>query len=150
VRLSPGSTPAEANRLVEEVESYISQMPHVKAVYATAGARNGNMDVLLDPTSERDMTAEEWVTQLQQKINERGFAGARVFVRRPRIRGLRTSTAGADIAVTIVGDELNVLQEIGAGVVRELQGIPGLANFDLQSETPNPRISVREHDERDT
>jgi CzcA family heavy metal efflux pump len=148
VRLSPGSTPAEANRLVEEVESYVREMPHVKAVFATAGARFGNIDVLLVPTDERDMSAEQWVATLQNRVNERGFAGARVFVRRPRIRGLRTSTAGADIALTVVGDELPILQEIGQGLVRELNGIPGMTNFDMQAEQPNPLLSIELDRER--
>jgi multidrug efflux pump subunit AcrB len=148
VRLSPGATPAESNRLTEEVEEIVKEMPYVQSVYATAGARNGNLDIRLADISDRPMGAEEWVTTLQNKINERGFAGARVFVRRPRIRGLRTSTAGADIAITVVGDELPVLQEIGQGLVRELNGIPGLANFDMQAEQPNPLLSIELDRER--
>lgn len=148
VRLSPGATPAESNRLVEEVESIVATMPYVESVFASAFARNGNLDIRLAPTTQRPMSAEEWVTTLQNKINERGFAGARVFVRRPRIRGLRTNTAGADISITVVGDELPALQEIGEGLVRELNGIPGLNNFDMQTEQPNPLLSIELDRER--
>jgi CzcA family heavy metal efflux pump len=148
VRLSPGATPAESNRLVQEVEAMVREMPYVKAVFATASARNGNLDIRLADLSERRMGAEEWVTTLQNKINARGFAGARVFVRRPRIRGLRTSTAGADVAVTVVGDEMPVLDEIGRGLVRELNGIPGLMNFDMQADQPNPLLSIELDRER--
>ena len=126
----------------------VSKMPHVKSVFATAGARNGNLDIRLADVTERPMSAEQWVTTLQDKINARGFAGARVSVRRPRIRGLRTSTAGADIAIIVTGDELPVLQEIGQGLVRELSGIPGLANFDMQTEQPNPLLSIELDRER--
>ncbi len=92
--LPPGSTPEQTNTLALELEGMVAEMPHVRTVFTTAGgflfggatasrSGRGSMDIRLVPPSERRMSADEWVTTLQRTIDERGFAGARVFVRPP-------------------------------------------------------------------
>ena len=100
------------------------------------------------PTKERELSAEQWVTELQGRIDARGFAGARVGVRPPRIRGLRTSSSGEAVSVAIVGDELPVLEQVGRDIARTLQGTPGLQNFDLQADEQNPLLSIELDRER--
>jgi hydrophobe/amphiphile efflux-1 (HAE1) family protein len=148
VRMSPGATPQETDVIVRQVESIVRTMPHVRSVFATSGARFGNLDVRLESAGDREMTAEAWVAQLQAKIDARGYAGARVGVRPPRIRGLRTSSSGEAVALTVVGDELQMLEEIGRSIAREMQGIPGLGNFDVPTEQPSPLLSIELDRER--
>jgi multidrug efflux pump subunit AcrB len=159
IRLAPGATPAQSNRLVQEVEAMVRTMPHVQAVFATAGgfvnagssvsnAGRGNLDILLTPVSQRTMTADQWVRTLQDSVNKRGFAGARIGVRPPRIRGLRTSSSGQDVSIAIVGDELATLQEIGQAISRRLQGIPGLENFQNPQDEGSPLLSIELDRER--
>src|SRR5690606_17303117 len=81
-------------------------------------------------------------------VDERGFPGARVFIRPPRIRGLRTSSSGSDVAITIQGDDLTVLQRLGEDVARQLQGIPGLENMEPSVDEPSPLLSIRLDRER--
>lgn len=142
VRMPPGATPAQGNRMSLEVEQMISEMPAVHSVFANAGAGRGGLDIRLTKATERDLTSDQWVQMLQRRVDEKGFAGARVFVRPPRIRGLRTSSAGTDVSVAIVGDQLEQLDEIGAEVVRRLRGIPGLENVQVQADEPRPMLSI--------
>jgi CzcA family heavy metal efflux pump len=154
VSLPPGSSAAETNRVTTEVEAMVRQMPHVRNVFTTAGGfifggstaevgGRGSMTITLAPPRERDVSADQWVQQMQAKINERGFAGARVFVRPPRIRGLRTNNAGTDVAITITGDDLQELQALGEEVSERLEGIPGLTNVEPSADEASPRISIR-------
>ena len=153
IRLPPGATPAQTNRVALEVESIVQKMPHVQAVFTTAGgflfsgasasnAGRGNLDIMLTPASERTMGADQWVRALQDSINARGFAGARIGVRPPRIRGLRTNSSGEDVSLAIVGDELATLQEIGQTITRRLQGVPGLQNFQNPQDEGSPLLSI--------
>ncbi|MCC6243351.1 MAG: efflux RND transporter permease subunit, partial [Gemmatimonadaceae bacterium] len=142
IRMPPGSTPDQANRMSLEVEGMIKEMPAVASVFANPGAGRGGLDVRLTKAGERELTADQWVQMLQKRIDDKGFAGARVFVRPPRIRGLQTSSAGTDVSVAIVGDELEQLQNIGDDVVRRLRGIPGLENTQVQAEEPRPMLSI--------
>lgn len=142
VRMPPGSTPEQANRLSLVIESMIDSMPSVASVFANPGAGRGGLDVRLVPLKERQMSADQWVQTLQQRVDDKGFAGARVFIRPPRIRGLRTSSSGTDVSVAIVGDQLEQLQMVGNEVVRRLRGVPGLENVQMQAEEPRPMMSI--------
>jgi multidrug efflux pump subunit AcrB len=154
IGLPPGSSAAETNRVTAQVEEMVKQMPHVRNVFVTAGGflfggstaeigGRGSMTITLAPPGERDVSADQWVQQLQAKVNERGFPGARVFVRPPRIRGLRTNNAGTDVAVTITGDDLLELQALGEEVTERLADVPGLQNMEPSAEEASPRISIR-------
>jgi hydrophobe/amphiphile efflux-1 (HAE1) family protein len=157
--LPPGSTPEQTNALALELEGMVAEMPHVRTVFTTAGgflfggatasrSGRGSMDVRLVSPTERRMSADEWVADLQRRIDERGFAGARVFVRPPRIRGLRTSASGVDVAVKILGDDLAELERLGRLVETRLAGLPGLENLEAATEEPSPQLIVRLERER--
>lgn len=157
--LPPGSSAEQSNRIVGELEEMVKEMPHVETVFATAGgqffgnataanAGRGSVDVRLVPAHDRDMSADEWVAEMQKRIDARGFAGARIFVRPPSIRGLRTSNAGSDVAVTIQGDELAELKSIGDEVVERIRDIPGLQAVQSSTDDASPQISVRVDPER--
>jgi hydrophobe/amphiphile efflux-1 (HAE1) family protein len=159
VRLPPGATPQQTNDVALEVERIVGTMPHVENVFTTAGgflwgggtanrAGRGSMDIRLTPVSERDMSADAWVKALQDSIDARGFPGARVFVRPPRIRGLRTSSSGTDLDVAIQGDDLAELQRLSREVALRLRGTPGLENMEASTEEASPTLSIRLDRER--
>jgi hydrophobe/amphiphile efflux-1 (HAE1) family protein len=159
VVLPPGSTPQQTNALAFEVERLVEEMPHVQSMFTTAGgflfggftadrSGRGSIDVRLVPAHQRNMTADQWVRMMQRKIDEQGFASARIFVRPPRIRGLRTSTAGSDISVAITGDDLDELQRLSREIAATLRGIPGLENMEASTEEASPVLAVRLDRER--
>ncbi|HEX6068588.1 MAG TPA: efflux RND transporter permease subunit [Longimicrobiaceae bacterium] len=159
VSLPPGASAEQTNRVATEVEALVREMPYVEHVFTVAGgflfgsatserAGRGSMDVILASADERDMSADQWVQQLQQKINERGFPGARVFVRPPQIRGLRTSTSNSDIAITIQGDDLLELQRIGDEIMLRVRDVPGLENLEPSAEEASPQLAVELDRER--
>ena len=157
--LPPGSTPEQTNAIALEVEEMVRSMPHVKSVFATAGgslfgnatsaqSSRGSLDIQLHPLSQRDMSAGTWVAALQEKVAARGFPGARVFVRPPRIRGLQTSPQGADVSIAIQGDDLAELQRLARDIAATLRGTPGLQNMEAATEEASPVLAVRLDRER--
>lgn len=140
-RYPSGTPPTQANLLAQQLEQMVREMPHVEHVFATAGGGSGgNLDIRLE--SDRRMTAESWVREMQRRIDERGVAGARVFVRPPRIRGLRTNRSGADLALTVQGDDLMELERLGREVERRVQNVPGLENVEAQVQEGSPQLAV--------
>jgi multidrug efflux pump subunit AcrB len=159
LRLPPGASAEETNRVALEVEEIVRGMPHVEHMFTTAGgflfggstserAGRGSMSISLTRASERDMSADEWVQELERRIEERGFAGASVFVRPPRIRGLRTSTSGDPIEISIRGDDLAELQRLGGIVMAEIEDVPGLENLEPSSEEASPQVNIELDRER--
>ena len=148
LRFPQGHPPAQTNLAVLELERLVGEMPGVQSVFASAGGNRGSLDIMLVPPSERELSGDEWVQQMQAKANARGFAGARVFARPPRIRGLRTSQAGVDLSVMIQGDDLRELERIGRDIERRLEGVPGLANVETQTEEGSPQLMITPDRER--
>ena len=153
ISLPPGVPAEQTNLIAHEIELMVRQMPDVEHIFTTAGgflfgggtslrSGRGSLDIRLSPASRRSMTADQWVTTLQQRIEERGFAGARVWVRPPRIRGLRTSVSGADVALNITGDELPVLASIADEVTRRLRDTPGLGRIESSTEEGSPQLAI--------
>jgi hydrophobe/amphiphile efflux-1 (HAE1) family protein len=159
VTLPPGASPAQTNELVMELEAMVREMPDVESVFATAGGflfgatpsertGRGSIDVRLVPVTQRSVGATEWVRTMQGRIDEQGFAGARIFVRPPRIRGLRTSTAGSDVALNIQGDDLGELQRLGDEVMARARDVDGLSNLQPSTEEASPQLAIELDRER--
>jgi CzcA family heavy metal efflux pump len=153
LRLPPGTTPQQTNELTERLEAVVRDMPHVRHIFTTAGgflfgggtaARSGrgSINVILTSATERDMSAGEWVAQLQRHIDSLAVPGARIFVRPPSIRGLRTNVSGNDVSINIQGDDLAELQRIGLDVIRRIQGIPGLEAVEPSAEEASPQLVI--------
>lgn len=154
-----GVSAEETNRVTLEVEEMVRQMPGVVTQFATAGgflwggstseqAGRGNITVVLVPAHDREMSAQQWVQELQEKIDARGFPGARVFVRPPSIRGLRTNTSGSPVALTITGDDLGELRRIGEDLVFRLRDIPGLENLTPSTDEATRQLAIELDRER--
>src|SRR5690606_29576767 len=159
ISLPPGSSAEETNRVTMEVESMVREMPDVVGMFATAGGRlfgantreiagSGSIDVILAGHGERTLSADQWVRSMQSRIQERGFPGARISVRPPRIRGLRTSTSGSAVALDVQGDDLDQLQRIGDELMLRLQDVPGLENLEPSAEEASPELTIELDRER--
>ena len=159
IRLQPGASAEQTNVITLEIEKMVRAMPGVISQFATAGgmgfggatsetAGRGNISVVLAGEKERGMTAGEWVQQLQDRIDARGFPGARISVRPPSIRGLRTNMAGADVAITITGDDLNELRLIGEEIMLRTRGVPGLEQLNASADEASPQLAVELDRER--
>src|SRR5690606_17646675 len=154
-----GVSALETDRVTREIEGIVREMPDVVSVFTTAGgqlfggstnesAGRGNLDMVLLPASQRTMSADGWVRELQSRIDARGFPGAQIFVRPPRIRGLRTSNSGSAVALNIQGDDLDQLRTIGDELLAMLQGVPGLENLEPSAEDASQQLSIELDRER--
>ncbi len=154
LRMPPGTSPERTNEIALKLEDLVHGMPYVEHVFTTAGgylyggatlARGGrgSMSIQLTPASQRrSMPATRWVDTLRAKINQLGIPGAQIFVRPPRIRGLRTNRVGSDVAVSVQGDDLAKLQSIGYEMQRRMKPIRGLSGVELSTEEASPQLSI--------
>ncbi len=154
INMPPGTPPQRTNEIAERLETLARQMPHVRHIFTTAGGGffgggtqerggRGSLDIQLSPATERrGMPATEWVADLQRRIDSLSIPGARIFARPPRIRGLRTNLSGSDVAISVQGEDLGTLQQLGNDVMRRLQGIPGLEALQPSTEEASPQLIV--------
>jgi hydrophobe/amphiphile efflux-1 (HAE1) family protein len=160
VILPPGTTPEETNRISLIVEEQFEHMPYIESTFALIGGHlsggiinerpaTARWTVQLVPGSKRrSMPAGVWVDDLQNRLDRLELAGARVFVSPPRIQGVRTNISGADISLSIVGDELSVLDRTGRELVEHLGNIHGISRLELSRQDRSPLLSIRVDRER--
>ncbi|MGH7574041.1 MAG: efflux RND transporter permease subunit, partial [Longimicrobiales bacterium] len=160
LNLPPGTSAEQTNLVAFEIEELARSMPYIRHIFTTAGGRifgsstaaqagRGSMTIVLAPKDERSMSANDWVQELQQKIDDRGFAGARIWVSPPRIRGLRTSRRGDDaVSITIQGEELDELQRVAQDVMNRMNDVPGLMNVRPSTDEASPLIAIELDRER--
>ncbi|MGH7699966.1 MAG: efflux RND transporter permease subunit, partial [Gemmatimonadales bacterium] len=154
ISLPPGTAPARTNETTGRIEQLVAEMPHVQHVFTTAGgflfgsgtaerSGRGSIDVNLTPAPSRPaMPAGRWVEILQRRVDSLQIPGARIFVRPPRIRGLRTNVSGSDVSINVQGDDLAELERIGLEILRRVQGIRGLESVEPSAEEASPQLVV--------
>ena len=157
VRLSlvSGATPERTDAYFREVERIVlEELPHVETMFTMAGGHlsggviserpgTARASVQLSRAGDRpEMSATEWVRVAQERLDELSIPGGRVFVSPPSIPGIRTSLAGADVSIGVVGDDIDELDAIGREIVSLVDGVDGLQNFDLARDDRTPLLSV--------
>jgi multidrug efflux pump subunit AcrB len=160
--LPPGAPPEVTDEYARWMEDAINEMPHVESVFGLIGGHlsegvinerpgTARFSVNLIPASQRrDMSPNEWVDMMQAKLDSLAIPGARVNASPPSISGIRTNPAGSQISIGIVGDDVDVLDEIGRDLLYELGDITGLINFDLSRDDRSPLLQVDLDRERAT
>jgi hydrophobe/amphiphile efflux-1 (HAE1) family protein len=152
--LPPGTPPQVTDAAFRRIEQVVMDMPHVETVFTTSGgglwggvisARSGQAraTVQLTPAARRpEMPATLWVREAEARIMALQIPLARTFVSPPRIPGIRTSLAGADISIGVVGEDLQALDATGQVILDRLAGIPGLQNLEVARDDRSPLLSI--------
>ncbi|MCU0755111.1 MAG: efflux RND transporter permease subunit [Xanthomonadales bacterium] len=154
--LPAGTTPEATDQAVRAVEAALRELPHVQSIFAVAGgavwggtlserAGRGWLSVQLTDASTRPgWSAGRWAREAQQKVMQLDIAGANIRVWPNGIRGLNFAMSGNDLEIKVLGEDLDTLQGLARQIVREMQGVPGLASVELDDadQTPALRIEV--------
>jgi CzcA family heavy metal efflux pump len=152
--MPPGTAAEQTNAAALRVEGVVREMPHVEHVFATAGgflwggstaerAGRGSLDIRLTRSTERpEWPAGRWVEALQVRLDSLAIPGARIGARPPQLRGLRTNFSGADMALSVIGEDLRVLDRIGRDLMLLVRGIPGLENIQQSTEEASPELVI--------
>lgn len=158
--LPPGTPPDETDRAARQIEEVVRGLPHVDTVFALVGGHLGggvvnerpgtaNIRVQLAPARTRpELTAGQWVALAQRELDTLDLPGARISVRPPAIRGLQFGVTGADLSVSVVGDELETMHRYAGEITARLEGIPGLEGVQVGREDQTPLLRVRVDRER--
>ncbi len=158
--LPSGTSIEPTNEVADIIDEAIGEMPHVENVYMTAGGyfrggqlsiRGGMIDMVVQlvPHSERrGYPAEQWTSEFSQKVSELGLPFVTQRIRGPRIEGLQTSLVEADIAVGIVGQDLDLLEENARNVFRQLEGIEGIGSIQIGRDERVPQLIIHVDEER--
>ncbi|MBI2840715.1 MAG: CusA/CzcA family heavy metal efflux RND transporter [Acidobacteria bacterium] len=151
----PGTGLTQAVEMQHVLEERIKEFPEVERVFAKIGTADIATDpmppsvadvyVMMKPRREwpdPDKSREEVVRHFQQELEK--IPGNKYEFTQPIEMRFNELIAGvrADVAVKIVGDEMDVLVESGEIALRILESIPGVSDARLEQLTGLPMLTI--------
>ncbi|MEA3403206.1 MAG: efflux RND transporter permease subunit [Armatimonadota bacterium] len=119
---------------IEHYEVYMGTAGGISGAARGGGTRTASFTVKLLDRTERERTANE----IEQDLRERFAALPGVTTRfEQRMGGM-----GADLEVSIIGDQLEVLQQLGNQTLAAMREVRGVTDLDLGWEPASPEYHV--------
>lgn len=135
IELPAGSKLEETEKIVQQVEAFVKQVPEKDIIYTSIGRAGGaaivqtelthmaSVQLKLVPKEERERSTEQVVEELRAKVS--GIAGADIVV---DISDTSGAPAGSPIDIAIRGDDMNVLADISETIKTMVKEVEGTRN----------------------
>ena len=146
----PGVSLDESNRIGQQAEKLLLEVPEIKAVARKTGraeldehALGVNTSEIEAPFALRDRSKEEVMADIRQRL--RSLPGVNVEIGQPishRIDAMLSGTK-AGIAVKVFGSDLTQLHAIGLQIKQVTQGIEGVADLNVEQQIERPQLLIR-------
>ncbi|MBF0447882.1 MAG: efflux RND transporter permease subunit [Magnetococcales bacterium] len=158
ITADPGIPLDEMDLTVQKLEQLYQSQPEVETVFTIVGGRvfgrsqretsnKSSLVVQLTPLNQRSVTSEKWVKNMQAAMENLQLAGFTVRMRTGTIRGVQVSQGADDITLRITGPRIEIMDEIGFDVARQLKQIKGLRNITHSSEELRQELVIEvDHD----
>ena len=148
-----GITPDELDGLSRRAESVLQELPGTLAVFSTVGGyfreglptqRPGRTDLLIRVDPSAAGSSERWADAAREALRGLGVPALQASVTPPRIRGVQTGLAEADLIVVLTreDDDVLALAEAEAQVIEILGSVPGLLDVGRMRGGVSPRWRV--------
>lgn len=135
--LPPGTALAEVERFLSEVDAKVRTRDDVRYTYATVGSgmggevNKGSLVVKLVPRSERSHV-DDIMREMRGELSV--FRDAKMNL---------ATWGGADLTLTLVGDDIMALAEIAGPIIAELEQDGRLTDIDTDIRFNKPRLNIR-------
>jgi len=149
---------AELDALTQRVERQLAGVEGTEALFTTVGGyfreglpayRPGTAQFMARvDTRGGDRPSAAWAEDARRAIEALGVTQLSTSVTLPRIRGVQTRLADADLIVVLTADDGNLLTlgEVESEVVQVLRGVPGLMDVERRRGGVSPRwVAVPRH-----
>jgi HAE1 family hydrophobic/amphiphilic exporter-1 len=147
VTLPDGSHVRSTEEIMDKIESNIADIPEIDTVFLDAGsggmmslgASQGNVGsfyVNLLPLNERKRGVAEVADEIRDRVVD--IPGAKISV----LSSQTMMSMGDPISITIKGDDLDTLKEIGDDFVEIISGIPGTREVKSSYEDGIPEVQI--------
>jgi CzcA family heavy metal efflux pump len=145
----PGTSLAEADAIGQRVEQILLANPSVRNTDRRQGRAEldehaqGVNAAEIDVTLKEDVDKEPLFDALRREFS--AIPGTNVTIGQPighRIDHMLSGTR-ANIAVKIFGPDLYELRQVGTRVREAMQGVPGVADLQLEQQSDVPQLQIR-------
>lgn len=146
----PGVSLDESNRIGQQAEQLLLQVPEVKAVARKTGRAELDEHALGVNTSEMEVpfvlnqrSKAEVMADIRAKL--RTLPGVNVEIGQPISHRIDAMLSGskAGIAIKVFGPDLTQLHAIGMQIKQATQGIEGVADLNVEQQIERPQLIIR-------
>jgi CzcA family heavy metal efflux pump len=150
----PGMRLNEMNNVVDKIETLLLKDKEVITIFSTIGgsvfgrsqresSNSSSIKIQLTSSSQRSMTAQQWITSIKPKINALNLTGikTRLFVR--GVRGVRLGKSDEKISIRVQGENLQTLNQIGNQLIEQLRPVDGIRNLEQTYEENHKELKLK-------
>ena len=145
----PGISLEESDKMGHRAEELLLSIPEIQTVARKTGRAELDEHVLGVNVSEieapfelKDRSRSELVAEVREKLGT--IVGANVEIGQPishRIDAMLSGTK-ANIAIKLFGDDLNRMFTLGNEIKSAIQGIPGIADLNVEQQIERPQLVI--------
>jgi hydrophobe/amphiphile efflux-1 (HAE1) family protein len=152
IRMPAGAALARMDDIARQIEAVVADDPDVRTYFSLVGGavrglytnkigNQGQVDIELVPSDEREISTTEYLQQLRPKIAKLSAPGARLMVMQSKMRGIR-KVGQSEIEVEISGNEMELLFDTATTLASRLREAPELTNIDISLDYSKPEWQV--------
>ena len=145
----PGISLEESDKMGHRAEELLLSIPEIQTVSRKTGraeldehALGVNVSEIEAPFELKDRSRSELVAEVREKLGT--IVGANVEIGQPishRIDAMLSGTK-ANIAIKLFGDDLNRMFTLGNEIKSAIQGIPGIADLNVEQQIERPQLVI--------
>ena len=145
----PGISLEESDKMRHRAEELLLSIPEIQTVARKTGraeldehALGVNVSEIEAPFELKDRSRSELVAEVREKLGT--IVGANVEIGQPishRIDAMLSGTK-ANIAIKLFGDDLNRMFTLGNEIKSAIQGIPGIADLNVEQQIERPQLVI--------
>ena len=145
----PGISLEESDKMGHRAEELLLSIPEIQTVARKTGraeldehALGVNVSEIEAPFELKDRSRSELVAEVREKLGT--IVGANVEISQPishRIDAMLSGTK-ANIAIKLFGDDLNRMFTLGNEIKSAIQGIPGIADLNVEQQIERPQLVI--------
>ena len=145
----PGISLEESDKMGHRAEELLLSIPEIQTVARKTGraeldehALGVNVSEIEAPFELKDRSRSELVAEVREKLGT--IVGANVEIGQPishRIDAMLSGTK-ANIAIKLFGDDLNRMFTLGNEIKSAIQGIPGIADVNVEQQIERPQLVI--------
>ena len=145
----PGISLEESDKMGHRAEELLLSIPEIQTVVRKTGraeldehALGVNVSEIEAPFELKDRSRSELVAEVREKLGT--IVGANVEIGQPishRIDAMLSGTK-ANIAIKLFGDDLNRMFTLGNEIKSAIQGIPGIADLNVEQQIERPQLVI--------
>ncbi len=153
VKLPTGTSVAETDRVLKEIEQRIGKDDDIESMFALTGgkvwglytyeiANEGELNIQLVPRDDRDLSTKEYIEKLRPIVSKVPVPGGKAMVMQMKLKGIR-KLGDADIEVKIQGQDMPTLDALARQTALSMNELAHFTNVYVSMDMTKPEYQVR-------